>query len=376
MRLFLVLVCLSLCWFSARGRDLAVVSVQGTPFERGLAHGRALRAEIQRAVPIWKADLARTYKMDADMFIHRFLARTDYLTAIRKWTPGLLEEVRGIAEGSGFSFETMLVYQLIDEYWVNGAVAASAEHCSAVGVRASGKHPGIIAQNMDLEGFRDGFETVLDVRNLSGVEAFVLTEPGLIGLDGINNRTVAVVVNTLAQLAHRTDGLPVAFVIRGILEQGSYREAARFVQAVKHASGQNYLIGDQAGMGDFEASSGKVAAIPIQDAFVYHTNHPLVNDDLAARYQADEKDDSHVRYAALRNRLQTDSEDMMGRIEAALRSHDSESHPVCVRFQGKDHGCTFASVVMVLSKQPYLLVAPGSPDLYEYRKFDFLKQVP
>lgn len=373
MRLFFVLVGLSVCSFSAAGREIAVVTVEGTPFERGLAHGRALRAEIQRAVPIWKADLAGTYKMDADVFIHRFLARTDYLTAIRKWTPGLLEEVRGIAEGSGFSFETMLVYQLIDEYWVNGAVAASAEHCSAVGVKASGKHPGIIAQNMDLEGFRDGFQTVLHVKNPSGVEAFVLTEPGLIGLDGINNRTVAVVVNTLAQLAHRTDGLPVAFVIRGILEKASYREAAGFVQAVKHASGQNYLIADQTGMGDFEASSGKVAPIPIAGAFVYHTNHPLANDDLAARYQPDENDDSHLRYAALRNRLQANSEDVVGRIEAALRSHDSESHPVCVRFKGKDHGCTFASVVMVLSRPPYLLVAPGAPDLYEYRKLDFPK---
>jgi len=52
MRLFFVLVGLSLCWFSARGRDLAGVSVEGTPFERGLAHGRVLRAEIHRAVPI------------------------------------------------------------------------------------------------------------------------------------------------------------------------------------------------------------------------------------------------------------------------------------------------------------------------------------
>jgi predicted choloylglycine hydrolase len=352
------------------------VTVEGTPFDRGLTHGRTLRPEIQRAVPIWKADLARTYKMDADVFIHRFLSRTDYLTAIRKWTPGLLEEVRGIAEGSGFSFDTMLVYQLVDEYWVNGAAAASAEHCSAVGVRASAQHPGIIAQNMDLEGFRDGFEAVLHVKNPSGVEAFVLTEPGLIALDGINNRSVAVVVNTLAQLSHRTDGLPVAFVIRGILEQPSFRDAARFVQAVKHASGQNYLIADQAGMGDFEASSGKVTPVPIEGAFVYHTNHPLANDDLGLRYKSDETDDSHIRYAALRNRLHADSDDMAGRIEAALRSHDSESNPVCVRFKGKDRGCTFASIVMVLSKQPYLLVAPGSPDIYEYRRLDFPKLVP
>ena len=367
---------LSLCSFFAAGREVTVVTVEGTPFERGLTHGKTLRADIQRAVPIWKAELARTYKMDADLFIHGFLARTDYLTAIRKWTPGLLEEVRGIAEGSGFSFETMLVYQLIDEYWVNGAAAVSTEHCSAVGVRASAKHPGIIAQNMDLEGFRDGFEAVLHVKDPSGVEAFVLTEPGLIALDGINNRSVAVVVNTLAQLSHRTDGLPVAFVIRGILEQASFGDAARFVQAVKHASGQNYLIADQTGMGDFEASSGKVTAVPMEGVFVYHTNHPLANDDLESQYQADENDDSRIRYAALRNHLHADGEYMVGRIEGALRSHDSESNPVCVRFRGKDHGCTFASVVMVLSKQPYMLVAPGSPDIYEYRRLDFPKLVP
>jgi len=358
-------------------RTLPLITLEGTPYQRGLTHGTRWREEIQRAVDVWKSDLAATYKMDAGAFIHEFAAKTDYLPAIRKWTPGLLDEVRGIAEGSGMDFETMLVYQLIDEYWVNGQAVASGEHCSALGIAATNQHAAIIAQNMDLEGFRDGHQAVLHIKNESGVEALVLTEPGLIALNGMNNRGVAVTTNTLSQLAHARNGLPVAFVVRGILERTRYEGATAFVRGVSHASGQNYIVASPVAVVDFEASSGQVVALPRQSAFVYHTNHPIANHDYAEQYRRagvpkDPSDNTHMRYAALEARLATDAgQNVIRQVKATLESHDSELHPICRRFLSASKVCTFASVVMVLGEQPYLLVAPGAPDLYPYQRLDF-----
>lgn len=358
-------------------RVATVVTLKGTPFQRGLSHGRTLRQEIHRALGLWKANLTRTYKMNADEFIHRFARKTDYQAAIREWTPGLLEEVRGIAEGAGVDFETMFVYQLTDEYWVNGEAITANEHCSGVGVAATGQHPAIVAQNMDLEGFLDGFATILRIQEENGLEALVLTQPGLIALNGMNNRGIGVTVNTVSQLAHARTGLPVTFVIRGILESASREEADSFVRHVPHASGQNYIIGSPAGVVDYEASSGKVVVAPARGAFVCHTNHPLANEDYSEEYHragtpSESTDNSHTRLSALDKRFSTDAgAGTIEQVQAALRSRDSELNPVSRHCAATEPWCTFASVVMVLGPRPYLLVAPGAPDMYSYQMVSF-----
>ena len=57
---------------SLRG-NLRVLVLEGNPFERGIQHGRALKADIHKLVKLWKEDLEKTYQTDADVFIKNFL---------------------------------------------------------------------------------------------------------------------------------------------------------------------------------------------------------------------------------------------------------------------------------------------------------------
>ena len=82
-------------------KNLKVLVLEGKPYERGLQHGKALKADIHALVDLWKADIERKYKIEGNVFIKKFLAYTDFPTAIKRWTPELLDEVRGIAEGVG-----------------------------------------------------------------------------------------------------------------------------------------------------------------------------------------------------------------------------------------------------------------------------------
>ena len=364
-------------------REVKFVVLEGTPFNRGLVHGRTLRGEIHELVGLWKRDLARQFRMDADTFIRQFLAGTDYLPAIKKWTPDLLEEIRGIAEGSGISFETVLTFQLVDEYWANGG-AIAGEHCSGLGIVAEDNRPTYVAQNMDLEGFRDGFQVVLNVKHTdSGLESFVFTCPGLVALNGMNSRSVGVCVNTLLQLRPRRSGLPVAFVVRGLLERKTVEEAIGFLRDIEHASGQNYILGGPAGIYDFECSAGKVARFVPEGrkGVVYHTNHPLANDDYTERYrrslEGGGKNDrgdvnSIARFQALQARLTGDSKEPgLSAIRLALASRDSAEFPICRPYTSQDAGFTFGSTIMVLSGSPEFLVAAGPPDMATYRSFSF-----
>lgn len=359
-------------------RTFRVVELEGTPRERGLKHGRELREEIRGAVATWKEILRDTYQADPDLFIKQFLARTNYVPAVRKWTPGLLEEVQGISEGAGIDFPTMFAYQLVDEYWVNGGETLS-ERCSGIGIAATADHPAIVAQNTDLEGFRDGLQTLLHVRESSGLEAYVLTVPGLVAGNGMNSRGVGIATNTLSQLAHDREGLPVAFVVRGVLQRGTFDEVESFLNAVPHASGQNYIVGGNGRVALFEAAAGKVVEITCGAGFAYHTNHPLANDRTSKEgaeemRQPNPGDSTRTRYASLKRRLSAEPGTKALEVVAeTLRSRDSETYPVCRRLKGRGTAAyTFASTIMVLTgPQPTLMAAPGPPDEYEYARFRF-----
>jgi isopenicillin-N N-acyltransferase like protein len=354
-----------------------VVDLHGPPYERGLEHGHKLKAEIVQGIAIWKQNLTSTFGVDADDFIKTFLLKTDYLPFIKQWTPDLLEEVKGIAKGSGVDFDTILAFQLMDEYWVNGP-ALEHEHCSAMGLQGKGGEPTVIAQNMDLESFRNGFQTILHIHEASGKEKLVLSQPGLIAFNGVNNAGIAVNTNTLAQLAHGRTGLPVAFIVRGILERESLADAAAFVKGITHASGQNYTIGDPTHVAYFEASAHSVVEVfGSPGTFILHTNHPVVNIDYGVPVSKEmvtpgTLDNSHIRYQTLQNRLSAGpGDDPLKLIQETLRSRDSATDPVSRPLLPGASFFTYSSTIMVLSGKPHLIASPGPPDVIPYSTFQF-----
>jgi hypothetical protein len=367
-----------------KGR-LKVVVLEGSPYNRGLVHGKTLKEDIQQLIKRWKESLRATYKMNPDEFIKKFYAKTDYVSAMKKWTPDLLEEVRGLAEGVGVDQETMLVFQFVDEYWVNGQDIA-AEKCSAIGVGRRGNHPAMVAQNLDIDGFNDGAQVVLHVEHEnSNLESFVFTSAGLVGANGMNNHGIGICANTLAQLRHGRDGLPVACIIRGVLEQKTFEAAVDFLHEIKHASGQNYIVGGRDKVGSFECSHGKVSRFGPSEGtdIVWHTNHPLANDDYDVKYRQylEKNPDARTkpssttaRFDCLTGRLGKfgSSIDVDG-IKAILRSKDSTEFPVCRPLKSPAGVYTFGSMIMVLSGTPEFHVAPGPPDVVPYQVLTFDK---
>ena len=71
--------------------DQKFLVLEGTPYNRGLIHGKTLRNEIHEIINLWKADLKKTYKIDPDVFITKFLNETNFISAIKNYTPDLLE---------------------------------------------------------------------------------------------------------------------------------------------------------------------------------------------------------------------------------------------------------------------------------------------
>jgi len=369
--------------FPQPGRELREITVSGTGYERGLQHGKQLSTEIGDIIAAWKANTEAALGRDADLVLAEFFEYADFTGAIKKWTPDLYEEIRGIAEGSGRDFEEIFVLNLLDEFWVF-IDNLENHHCTGVGVPAAGSSPAYIAQNMDLEEYTDGFQVVMRIPgNDQDPEQLILTHPGLIALNGLNDGGVGVCVNTLMQLKASSKGLPVAFVIRAVTRQTDREEILDFIQRVDHASGQNYIIGIRDEVFDFEASANRVVRFNPGNAngSVYHTNHPLVNDDVKPWYAKDdptlpreqrsEPGNSEFRFEAAEHRMSTATAVEDATIADTLRSRDHQQHPVCRTNQGRGAGFTFASVIMTLSDPANLQIVAGPPDEGDYSSYSF-----
>lgn len=372
------------CFAQSSSRELKTVSFTGQGYELGLQHGKALKNEIADILDAWKQNTSINLGKDADKVLNEFFEYANFDEAIKTWTPELFEEVRGIAEGSGQKFNDIMALNLLDEFWVY-VDDLNNHHCSGLGVPSRNGSPAFISQNMDLENYTDGFQVLMRLnRTGNNPEQLVLTHPGLIALNGLNEEGIGACMNTLMQLKASANGLPVAFIVRGILNTTNKDEALKFIQTVPHASGQNYIIGVKGEVFDFEASANKVVRYnPMnENGTVYHTNHPLVNDDMKPWFEqynpssmkGPKSSNSHLRLRAVENRMKSSSEVNEALIKETLRSKDDNYNPVCRANNEDGRGFTFASTIMTLTGKPNIQVLAGPPDEADYVQVDFTEK--
>jgi hypothetical protein len=257
-----------------RTRTLLVVDGAGAPREIGRRHGEAARDLVAEGLGRWFDALGRRHGIDPAAYVDEFLAGTDFRPAIERWTPELLDEVRGVAEGAGQPFAAMLAFNLLDEEWAFADMRAPGPPgCSVVGIQPAPDRPTLLGQTMDIPSLHDGCQIALRVAPDDDRPATVmLSYAGMIGLTGANEAGIGVVVNNLDMLAADMRGLPVAFVLRGILARRTLAQAAAFVQAVPHAIGQHYGIGSPEGIRSFEGWGGGVVETPPDAPRLLHTN--------------------------------------------------------------------------------------------------------
>jgi predicted choloylglycine hydrolase len=344
-----------------------------------------LRPVITEAVRRWKANLENLIGINGEQYVQRFVEGTNLRSAVERWTPDLLEEIRGIGEGAGIDFDTIFAWQCPDEEWWYrvfekklGADAVFGRHCSALGCFKEDQTPALLAQNMDMPNEYDGLQVLLNIRDsATSLQSYIFTYAGGIGSCGMNDRPVGICANTLLDLKHAAGNLPVALIIRKVLECSTLEEAIEFIHRIKHASGQNYMIGDNKRVLDFECSANKVLQfVPYPGArVVYHTNHAIVNDDKVSSAEeilqdAESSVHTQARFAFLEKNLRGESKSMsVASIQSILNSH---AVPTCFHNTHTPGGmCTAASLVMSMSNPPKLYVTMQPPCSREPTGFSF-----
>jgi isopenicillin-N N-acyltransferase like protein len=357
-----------------------VFTLEGSPYARGLELGIARRMRIQSCIADWLGGLSAVGIGNPKQYLAQMLDDTDFDRSCRELAPDLMEEVRGLADGAEQPFSLVFAAQLMDEEWAYRSKtlrnADRLEKCSSAAIRMP---DGSIAvgQNMDLPNYTTGHQILLRVSPVNDNPAVtVYSISSMMALMGVNACQIAVCVNSLRQLPGNRQGVPVAFMIRMLLQATTLEDATRIVQETPHASGQNYLIADSANFRSFEASAeGVVEYKPSDPTGIFHTNHSLAvpNSDSSVRCV-----DSTERLNALRKRLKTTRPDLES-VKAALASEDDLEHPICRtgKLQNKTppstgvFTITVGSMISVLRRQAKdieMWISPGPPSIHGYSR--------
>lgn len=366
---------------------IPLIELSGTPYERGLAHGQSCADDIRQMLVAWRRHVSQR-GVAADDYLRAFRSRTDFLKGFKDQAPHLVDELRGIAEGAQLPFEQIVDLQLLDEEWwfrqlYPATIDAIPHHCSALAldVPAGGV---LVAQNFDGASWMEGLQRVFHHRDPAhGFDALIFSLPGMLALNGVNRQGLAVCVNSLVQLDGNPSGLPVVGVIRRLLESPGHPAAVAALRSIRHASGQNYTVGDRYTFGAYEASGSSIVEVPRAPGAlaVLHTNHPLANRDchlfeLAMAGDSPERRlartaNSRARLAALERGLRGSDAYCVEGIKSLLASREDHENPLSRELGsgGEVIDYTLASVVFELSDAPRMHLAAGPPSTTGFRTF-------
>jgi isopenicillin-N N-acyltransferase like protein len=361
------------------------VRVEGSALERGRQYGTQARDRVVRSIEAYR-EVFQYYAGWDWRTVRREAARFE--APIAGFRPSYLEEMRGIAEGSGVDFGDVLAINVRTEvmFAAKARQAARAERgvaeCSSFAVVPAPSAAGSTLLGQNWDWLPHSFETVvvLEVRQDEGPDFVTVVEAGLLAKTGMNSSGLGLVTNALVTDQDAGDpGIPYHVVLRSIMDCETASDALTVLQEGVRSSSANYLIAHRDGIAlDVEAAPGDFSRLFLlfpEDGVLLHTNHFL-----SPRF--DTKDvglwvmpDSPIRLHRLRASLAaSQAAPSLDTFRALLADHANYPSGVCCHPDPRSHpfdqGATVASVLMDLDARR-MWVSDGQPCSVPYRELDY-----
>lgn len=338
-----------------------ILSLNGSAHERGVQHGRGASGRVAHSVASY-ARLFAYYR--GQSWPHMQQRAKAYLPVLEAHAPDLLEEMRGIAEGSKRGFEEILALNVRTEL-LAGALVAS-QHAGFDAAMAANRDAGVpqhpdaaggasggvisecttvaalpeasaggrtwLAQNWDWSGEQRAACVVLRIAQSGRPNVLTMTEAGIVGKIGLNSAGVAVALNILSSTRDgREPGMPVHVLLRLMMDAESLDDA-RALTRLAHAGGSSCItIADARGSAVcLEITPGGVGELHPAGGLLAHSNHCLCANTQAAASAIPAKSSTMPRLSRARQLL----EEMRGRIDAPalqslLRDRQGDGLAIC-----------------------------------------------
>lgn len=257
------------------------VEVDGNPFERGAAHGRAVPERVARSVALYRRQLERR---GVETARQRELAAS-MTPAIAAFEPAYLEEMRGIAAGAQVALEDVILINCRTEMMFGHGELARArgaldDGCTGLIVLPPASATGRLmhAHNWDWREECTGTGIVLRMRRSDGPDLLTFTEAGSLARHGFNSAGVSLTGNFLTSNRdyQRPADVPLVLVRRKMLEAPSLAAAMKVVWNTRRFCSNNLLLGHMGGEAfDLECAPDEIFWLQPENDVLVHANHWL-----------------------------------------------------------------------------------------------------
>jgi isopenicillin-N N-acyltransferase-like protein len=355
---------------------MPLIECAGGPRERGRQHGEQARETIERSIAWYSEQFTATASLGWDVIL-RNARRWEPL--VEAYLPEALEEMHGIAEGSGRSYEEILALNGRGELSSgNPFLDDAADGCSSYSIlpEAAGDGHAYCGQNWD---WRSAIlDTVVMLRiEQRGLPTIVMqVEAGQVGRQGANSAGVGLNANGLGARFGKSLGMPQPYIRRKILNSWDMNEALEAVFTSKQSLCTNLLLSHRDGFAiDLETTPGRHGwGYPV-DGVLVHTNHfrYFVPKQIEGTYRYVSPDSLYraerLERVLARSRDAATGEEMRALIRDALSDHFGHPNSVCNHPDPTnpwwDRNETVASSIVDLTTGEYW-IAHGNPCEHEY----------
>jgi isopenicillin-N N-acyltransferase like protein len=253
---------------------MPLVEIAGAPRERGRQYGEQAREQIERSIGWYRDQFAETAKLSWDEILGH-APRWEPL--IEAYLPDALEEIRGIADGSGFRYEEILALNGRGELSAgNPFVDEAKEACSSYSIlpEAAGDGHAYCGQNWDWRSAILDTVVMLRIEQPGKPTIVMQTEAGQIGRQGANSAGIGLNANGLGARFGARVGMPQPYIRRKILDSWDMSDALAAVFKSQQSLCTNLLLSHRDGFAiDLETTPGRHGWGYPEDGVLVHTNH-------------------------------------------------------------------------------------------------------
>ena len=267
-----------------------VIRIKGSPIERGRAYGKQAKERIQKSINLYTQMFEGNAHVSWDQAKKLALQFED---CIKEYFPELIDEMKGIAEGAGLSYEDILTLNCRSEI-----MFALPDGCTAVSYppQATANNHTVLTQTWDWLIQARPCTVVVEIDQAPLPKILMVAEAGMVGGKGLNEDGIGVTLNALS-VGKGQVGVPLHVMYRKILSSKLLSDAIECVGRCQRAGAGNFNIGSACGIvASVEYSPDNFSVMMSEGEPLCHANHylsPLFIADDKLKFQLA---DTFVRY--------------------------------------------------------------------------------
>lgn len=354
-------------------KPFPLVSVKGSWHDMGVEYGRDCAGEIVHMIGWWDG-IMKAADPDFDLNRGMTLGVEKYQAALEKYSPRVVEFMKGIAEGSGVTYEAVMFVNAASELMGGSSeLGGGIQGCTTFAVESNKAAGGktILAQNMD-------WHTELKVVALrmepdDAPAALTFTFAGNTPQIGISKAGYGLMVNSLLCPVH-TRGVIMYALCTEALFQPNFEAGMEAVTMADRAMAFNYCFANADGsLLDLETRPDDFAPVEKENGIVVHSNHFVTE-----RFQKEDLSkvevDTFIRRNQATKMLEAVESVTLDDVKSVLRDHHGDkSCAICchpdpnAESYAEAYGSILSAIAVIEDGIIFASEYPCQNDYTEYR---------